>query len=407
MELTRKQGGWVLADGKRASKTGPEQAVKALTAIDTTDLVTSSAKRFADFGVDADHGTHVVAKGQGKVLVDVVVGKHGEGGTFVRQGSQVYLVSGLYPSTFSKPAARWHHLQLFDEVKAPDVTKVEVHLHGQPAYTLVKKDKAFAFQGKPDVPQGFRFDAGAATSLVSTLVGARAATVLETDPGAKTTGLGDGADVITFEAGKHHGSLTLGAATKKGTVYARVGGRADVYTVSQGVARALRKAPTDLRDLHFVSLDPSKVTRLEIRHGKTHLVLAKTGGQWHLIPGGSGKAPNAQAVQMRLGALAGARGVAVATDPRHTGLDRPEGELVATLASGKRVTVRFGADTKTRAGRAAVFARGNADDAVYLVSPWIRDRLLGGPASFAAPHRPQISQAMLRRLIQAQRARQR
>ena len=80
--------------------------------------------------------------------------------------------------------------------------------------------------------------------------------------------------------------------------------------------------------------------------------------------------------------------------------------MVATLASGKQVTVRFGADTKTKAGGAAVFTRGNADDAVYLVSPWIRDRLLGGPASFAAPHRPQLSQAMLRRLIQAQRARQ-
>lgn len=408
MDMKRKNGKWMLSDGKPASRTGPKAAVKALTAIDSTDLVTENPKRFSDFGVDANDGTHVVAKSHGKVIADLVVGRHGRGGTFVRQGNEVYLVSGLYPSTFSKPSALWHQLGLFHGVSASKVTQVTVRLHGEKPYTLVEKNKHFAFKGSPALPKGFRFSRSAARAVASTLVGARASDDLETDPGLAKTGLGPDADVLAFVAGSQHGTLLLGKAAKKSEVYAKVGGRADVYLVSKGLAEALRKRPVDLRDLRFVSLDPAKVTRLEIRHGKTHLVIARTAGHWKAVSGDTGKPPDDAAVAMRLSSIAEARGMSVAADaaPAKTGLARPEGLLVATLASGKKVTVRFGKATKDANGHPAVYARGNMDDLVYLVSPWVRDHLLGGAATLVHHKRPRFNRAMLERLLRERAQRQ-
>jgi len=203
IKMSRKGDGWVLADGKAAAEKAPDAAVKGLVAIDTADLVTHDPDRFKALKVDDKGGTHVVAKGSGKVLADFYVGKMDRGGTYVRHGDDVYIVHGIYPAMFSKPAAQWHHLKLFD-LKPDDVTKLEVALHGEKPYTLVqtKKKDGYTLADPSVLPKGFRFDKNAAAGLVRTITSARAKTVLETDPGTKTTGLTGGADTFTLTAGK-------------------------------------------------------------------------------------------------------------------------------------------------------------------------------------------------------------
>lgn len=412
IEMSKKGDGWILADGKAAAEKAPDAAVKGLVGIDTADLVTHNPDRFKDLKVDDKGGTHVVAKGGGKVLADVYVGKMDRGGTYVRRGDDVYLVHGLYPAMFSKPAPEWHHLKLFD-VKPADVTKLVVALHGEKPYTLdqTKKKDGYTLADPSVLPKGFRFDKNAAAGLVRTLVSARAKTVLETDPGVKTTGLGDGADAFTLTAGKKTYTLLVGSKRGDGTRFAKVSTGTDVYALPKWTLGRIEKKPTDLRDLRFVKIDPEKVSRIEIRNGKMQLVLEKTGGSWQLAshtetpPTGFTFDPTQ--AQARVSSLASARGLRVADGVglAKAGLTHPAAEVRVTTGAGKTVVVAFG-KTIANGKQKQVYAHGNADDLVYVVSPWLEHRLLGGVATFQKRSMPQgfDRQALIRQLMQQARA---
>jgi len=385
----RKQGEqWQLASGKEADADAVKRLVEAIPKVDSTDLVTKDEARFAELEVNDDKGAAVTAFANGVEVAKFVVGKAASGGANVRVGSAVYVVPGLAAHLFSKPASSWQQLKLFAD-KIEDVSRVEVTLAGQPSYALIKKDDNWELEDAKLAPANFRFDKNAARSLVSSLVNARASKVLDSDPGADKTALTDKADLLAFvgkEGAKR--TLQLGATGDDKSVYARAGGKPDVYQLAEYSAKNLRKQVTDLRDFGMMKVEKDKAKKLSIATAKLKLEFEKTGADWKL-----GKSSEAvpkdfeldmMLVQRRVQALDTARGLRLAdpgTTPQQAGITKPSASIAVVLEDGKPATLVFGNEFKD-GDRDAVYAKGNADDSIYVVAKWTRDNLTGGLAGF-------------------------
>jgi len=398
IELKKQGDKWVLGNGKDADPRAVNDAVEAVARIDTSDLVTRNSERFADLEVNDEKGTRVKAFAGAQKVAEFVVGKAGPQGTHVRFEDEVYLVKALYPYVFSKQASAWHKLKLFED-KVEDVSRVEVALAGSPAYALVKDADKWKFEDPTIVPEGFRFDANTANALVSALVGLSAKEILEKDPGAETTKLGEGADKVAFVAkdGARR-EVLLGAAKDDGSLHAQVVGKPDVYLLATWTAKNVRKAASDLRDLSIVKLEKEKVKKLEVLDGKNQVVFEKQGADWKIATS-SEKVPDdfqldPGAVDRRLSSLATARAMKAAdASVKATGLEKPQAQVKATLEDGTTVALLFGADVKDE-GRDAFYARGNADPETYLVGKWVKDSLTGGLTTFKKMPPPQMPQGL-------------
>ena len=392
IELKKADGKWQVSDGKPADETAVKALLEAIGKVDSTDVLTSHTDKYAAMEVDDEKGVHVVASAGAKHVAEFTVGKAAAGATNIRAGDTVYAVRGVFPYAFSKPAAQWHQLKLFTDA-LDDVSRVEVTLAGAPTYALVKKDNKWELEDTKIVPDGFRFDPDMARTLASSLVNLSAKEILDKDPGVDTTKLNGPTDTFTF-TGKDGSKreVHLGASLADKSVYAKVTGRDDVYTLVEITAKNLRKAPTDFRALTLMKLENDKVKKLSIVSDKTKLILEKDGTGWKVVKS-SETAPadftfDPNQVTSRLSSIGNTRGLRLATweERAKSPLAKPTATLTMTLDDGKEATLVLGGEGKdTEHATPFVFARGNVDNEIYIVSKYLVDRLAGGLTTFKKP----------------------
>jgi len=393
----RKQDGVWMVEGKRADEAAVKRLLDAVAAVDTSNLVTRNTTRFAELEVEGDKAVRVKLLAGDATVADFVVGSAASGGSNVRSGDVVYTVAGMYRGAFSHARTGWLDLALFRE-EPEDVRKVEVKLDGKQPYALVRDGEEWRLEDPSLMPEGYRFDAAAARGLVNALVRARARDILDDDPGSEKTGLTDHADTLAFQVASSSGetgsrSLSLGAERQKDEIYARASTREELVTLPAYLAESLRKTVADLRDLTLMSVGPSEAERLEIVQPDKRLVFELSGGTWQIAE--STERPpedfdlDEGAVRRRLAQLAVARAQAEAppTSPEAAGLEKPSAHISVTLSGGDVVTLKFGNESKLN-DQSVVFARGNADERIYLVRTAERDSLLGGLQTFARREAP-------------------
>jgi hypothetical protein len=391
VELEKAGERWRVKNGKRADAAAVERLLETISQVASSDVVTRNAERFPELGVDGENGTPVrVFAGEDEVA-SFTVGKTARGGSHVLVGDAVYAVKGVDGGLFSRPESAWIEKKLFG-IKAEDVIRVEIRRKDAAAYALVKKDEQWALEDPSLLPDGFRFDENAARTLAQAAVNVRAKDVLDGDPGVETTGLDESADSLSLiETGGRTLSLRLGDAGEGGAVYAKAEGWDEVVTLQESTARQLLKAAVELRDLGLMDFDPDEVSRLELKEGKRRLVFANDEGTWRVesatedVP--DGFVLSEPKVRGRLGALKAIRGLALAQAPERTGLGKPSASATVVLRDGRSATLDFGNET-THEEREALFARGNADENVYLVAKPTRDALLRGLDSFRQSEEP-------------------
>jgi hypothetical protein len=396
IELRKQDGTWMLGS-KHADESAVKRLLDAVVGMESSELVTRSAGRFAELEVEGEKATRVKLLAGGSTIADFTVGTPSTSGSHVRVGDAVYSVAAVYRSTVSRPRAGWLDLALFHD-PAENVRKIEVRLRGEVPYVLVREDNKWRLDDPSLMPEGQRFDRVAAQRLASSLAGARAADALEQAPGTEVSGLSDEADTLVFQVGAKEGdiatrTLQLGSDGEKDQVYARASTRDDVVTVPKYLAANLRKKLADLRDMTLLSFDTSKAARLELVEAKRRLVFERSDGAWRI--GESTEEPandfqlDGAIVQRRLTELTALRAVADApvVPAKTTGLDKPAARASVTLEDGQTAAVEFGAETKWN-DQVAVFARGNADNRIYLVATRDRDRVLAGLGSFAKREAP-------------------
>lgn len=383
-ELIKSGDDWQL-DGKLVDARAVKQLIDAIPKLVSSDMVTKTRARYADLEVDDEKGTGVKVFAGSDVIAEFRVGKAARGGSHILIGEEVYAVSGVYPRTFAKNGNNWLEKKLFKD-NFTDVEKVEVKLNGKAPYVLIKKDGKWDLEDASILPKDFRFDKAAASRVVSSLIGLRAKEILDEDPGVEKTKLDAGYDAISYftkaDGSGNSGTVRIGATdTEKKATYVQVEGRGEVMTVYESTVNNLRKLPTDLRDMKMVELDKAKVNSLVILSDGKKLTLDKKGSDWS-IGTSSDKVPadftlDPAAVSRRLSAFQNARAMSVATlSAGAAGLGRPSASITATLEDGKKVTLAFGKKTK-QDNRDVVYARGNADNAVYVVNAYTRKNVTG------------------------------
>lgn len=438
VELKKHGEIWKVGTDKVADPDSVKRLLEALPKMNSSDEVTRSTDKFSELEVDAEKGSTVKVLSNGKELANFVVGKAAGGGVHVRVNDVVYKVAGIYPGVFSHDAASWLQRKLFD-MKLEDATKLEVFLRNpERRYVLSKIDKDWSLaeiDGKPGLPKDFRFDKGAAASLVSSVVNLRAKDVLDGDPGLDKTQLGDQAEkwILTMSSGQGeqktevHKELVLGATLEDKSVYAKVADNADVVTLPDTTVKNLRKDWQELRDLRLLDVAREKIVRMSINDGKSQLQFDKGTDGWKMTKH-SEKEPvgfefDPQAVERRLTAVLGTRALKIADlkESNKSGLGNPSASLNLTLEGGKVITLAFGAATKTD-DKDTFYARGNADTSIYLVNKWTRDNVVAGIASFKkqaeAPNfgnldpkalsnlPPEVRQQLMQQMQQKQREQQ-
>jgi hypothetical protein len=394
VEMTKEGDAWKLADGKRADAVAIQRLLETIPKIQSSTVVTRNAERFSELEVDDEKGTGILVASGDRELADFVVGKTARGGAHVRVDDTVYAVRGVFPSVFAREAGQWIEKKLF-EVDREQVEKIEVSLADGTRYNLVLKENKWGLEDPSILPAGFRFDPSQAESVANQVINARAGEVLDTDPGDDKTGLGGTTDSFTLvgKDGKRT-TLRLGGESEQKNVYARADGWDEVLTLFPHSSRALRKTPSDMRDLGLMSFSPNDVVKLEIENGADELRLEREAdGKTWKVASATGETPEGfqldpMKVEQRVVAMRSARGTAIAPEGAATQLDEPTAKLTATTDEGESAVLAFGGETE-QDERGAVFARGNADSKAYLVAKFTRDNLTGGLPTFAVQASPE------------------
>jgi Domain of unknown function (DUF4340) len=381
----KKDGGTWQVDGKPADAVAVDRLLDAVDKIESSELTTRNKDRFAELEVDPEKGARVEVFAGPARAAEFVIGKSAQGGSYVLANDAVYLVRGVYRGTFARPRSGWLDRKVFSD-GIDGVESVEVKLAGETPYGLVKKDDHWTLQDPSLLPAGQRFDEKAADELVRTLVNVQVTDLLNEDPGAEQTGLGDGADRVAFQpkGGGEPRALEIGKEKDATNVYAKASTRSDVATLSSSTARSLRKKVADLRDLRLMAFAPAAVKRLEIAGAEDRLVLEKQDNAWKVAESkedlGDGFAVDPMLVARRISTLADLKATAEA-DGQAAEIGDPKSQVSLTLDDGRVVTLAFGGETK-QDDHEVVLARGNADDRTYLVSKSDRDGVLRGADSF-------------------------
>ncbi len=399
VELVRSDdGGWTVGDGGHlADPERIDQALEVLLSLDTTDVVSISETKWAEYGVDAASGMTVTAHAGSKRPVRLVIGSAARGGTYIRQVGEDTVFHAATPlrSRFPLEQDRWLKLTLVD-IELEDAERVTVDLAGADPYVLVPLEDGDGWQlaDSSSLPEeGFRFDTRAARTLVSSLVNLRAAEIIEPPEDPSELGLEDNSDRFIVVSDGMTATVHLGATSDDDTVYATVEGRDAVFRIQPYQARNLRKTVADLRDMRLLSYDPEAVTGLSITHdGQTLRVVRGDDGTWTIDPDGA-QPPDEelefdpQAVQRLVTSMdttvKGTELTDLSPSDPVTGLARPDPTVTLELADGATIELRFGASTTGEDGRTLHYATGNADERVYTVAEFQRNRFTRGWDLFA------------------------
>lgn len=387
IDLTKVDGVWRLDSGRLADRSAIERAVDAIAAIDSSDVISSSPERHAEYGV-ADDAPVVTLRAGNRVAAELVVGEPGRsGGSYVRRADDdtVFRIDASLRHLLPTDQKKWLQLRLVD-TELDDVTSITIKPESADAYTIVPGDEGagWALADPSQLPADFRFDHQGAERLARTAVNLRATELVEDPPGDDVTGLTGDSSTVEVAVGDDVTTVHLGATAEDGSVWASVDGRDAVLQVPAYQATSLSQPVTDLRDLRLAPFDADKAVALEVVDGGRRFAFTRQpGGQWAVTEGAPQPPADLEfdpvAVQRVVASLAGLRGDSIddGVSPGRAGLDHPRTTAEVTLDDGSQAEIRFGTSTKVD-GRDLDWAAGSADDHVYRVATAYRTRLARG-----------------------------
>ncbi|HTZ58454.1 MAG TPA: DUF4340 domain-containing protein [Acidobacteriaceae bacterium] len=253
------------------------------------------------------------------------------------------------------------------KVNMPDVTELEIKNRGTEPVTLKKTgDKWEITEPKP-----YPADQDAVIGVLSSLSYLNTDRVVE-DKAAdrKQYGLDSpAAELEITQKGKGTQELLLGDDTPAGgDVYAGVAGDPRVFTIASYNKTSLDKSLNDLRDKSLISLNPDKVSRVDlVQKGKT-IEFDRTKDGWQILKPSSSPA-DGNAVNDLVHSVTSAR------------MDLTANDASADFAHGIPVaSARLTGDTGTqtldvRKDKNDYYAKSSLVDGVYKVDPSVGQAL--------------------------------
>ena len=169
------------------------------------------------------------------------------------------------------------------DVPEPQVQSIELTKKGAPPVALTKDKSKWSITA----PVAYPADQDAAISMISSLSGVNADSVIEDAPAdVAKYGLADpGLKVVAHEKNGKTETLIFGDDIPAGSqVYARVGKDPKVYAVSSSLKSSFSKDLNDLRDKRLLTFDTTQVSRVELVAPKSDIEFGKVNQtDWQIL----------------------------------------------------------------------------------------------------------------------------
>ncbi len=235
-----------------ADQTIAKSAFEALGKMDVTDLVTQQEAKQAEFEVDDKSGVRLVAKHDGKVLADLLVGKGVGAGTMIRPSgtNDVWRASGITKFAFDKGPTDWRDKSI-TTFQTTEVEKLDVASKDGAKLSLKKTGTKEGSEDKWDVVSSSvkleKLDNSVPNGLVSALASWKANDFAD---GATLSAAGLDAPALTVTVGLKGGKrVSALVGNKKGDdTYVKKADAPQIFLVKKFNLDRIAKRPMDFRD---------------------------------------------------------------------------------------------------------------------------------------------------------------
>lgn len=361
---------------------------------------------FARHGLDDKRGIRCQVYIGDKVIADMIVGKaerpmrgpkrgRGRGGlsTLIRKmgTNDVYRVTGSLTYIFKRAATGWRDATVI-RVQREDLATLSLKL--STGELEIKRDPAEANPRKrfsnwelvKATPEIKNLDQSALTRLVSVLTRLRATSFVNAAK-PEETGLAKPRAMITLtdKDGKATVLLIGAKDPKRRAAYAQIQGDKRVFLVRHPLDELPDQPISGYKDKLLVSAQPGEITTLTVEKNSETVKFTKQGRTWKVdLPADLTFDRNKLmgTVRMLEGRFS-AHKFAAKTDDATTGLSKPAGRIVVTVAEPQKpvrtVEVLIG-----RTGpRGDFYVQVKGEPQVYLVRRWVLNRVYRAPREWA------------------------
>ena len=386
-----------------ADQVAAKAAFEGLGKMDISDLVTQQEAKQAEFEVDDKSGVRLVAKHDGKVLADLIVGKSVGAGTMVRPSGtlDVWRATGITKFAFDKGPSDWRDKSI-TTFQATEVEKLDVASKDGAKISLKKTGTKEGNEDKWDVVSSSvkidKLDNGVSNGIVSALANWKANDFAD---GATLGAAGLDAPALTLTVGLKGGkSVTALIGNKKGDdTYVKKADAPQIFLVKKFNLDRVNKRPLDFRDKTLCDLAAADVSEISVASGDKSYTLVKSGNDWKAT-----KPPKLEVEGSKVTPIAGAfkdwkaTGFADDQSLKGNGLAKPKAVISAkskgSKSSAPACLVRVGDESSDKV---SYFVSSAKSPDVYLAPKWAIDRILvkpedlkktGGTTTAAKPAQP-------------------
>jgi hypothetical protein len=335
----------------------------------------------------------VVAKHDGKVLADLIVGKVVGAGTMVRPSgtNDIWRASGISKYTVDKGPSDWRDKSI-TTFASTDVEKLDVAAKDGAKLSLKKTGTKEGSEDKWDVVSSSvkieKLDNSVPNGLVTSLASWKANDFAD---GATLTAAGLDAPALTVTVGLKGGkSVTALIGGPKGETkgekpaedtYVKKADAPQIFLVKKFNLERIDKRPMEFRDKTLCDLAAADLTEISVAAGDKSYTLVKNGNDWKAT-----KPPKMEVDATKVTPIAGAfkdwkaTGFAEDQSPKGNGLAKPKAVISAKAATkGAKPAaclVRVGDESADKGSYIVATAKGPD---VYLAPKWAVDRILVKP----------------------------
>ena len=385
-----------------ADQTTAKSAFESLGKMDVTDLVTQQEAKQAEFEVDDKSGVRLVAKHDGKVLADLIVGKSVGAGTMVRPSgtNDVWRANGITKFAFDKGPTDWRDKSI-TTFQSTEVEKLDVASKDGAKISLKKTGTKEGSEDKWDVVSSSvkieKLDNSVPNGIVSAMANWKANDFAD---GATPAAAGLDAPALTVTVGLKGGKSVSGLiGNKKGEdTYVKKADAPQIFLVKKFNLDRIAKRPMDFRDKTLCDLAAADLTEISVAAGDKSYTLVKNGNDWKAT-----KPPKLELDATKVTPIAGAfkewkaTGFADDQSLKGNGLAKPKAVISAkskgTKSSAPACLVRVGDESSDKVSY--IVSSAKSPD-VYLAPKWAVDRILvkpddlkkGGAAAAAPAAKP-------------------
>ncbi len=373
--LTRDGGKWYLIkDSKRFS--GDDDAVGGLLSeiseLEVQKTAADNPSGLDDFGLSSPRVEVIfkIPNDEYRLLVgsETPVGP----GTYIKTGSdgKVLIIdkNSLLPFLDrSENDFRDKQILALDEGRVHGVT----FSSGSSSFEVDRKDGTWVGKDMPDYVQ---LDQDRITLIIKAFLNLKIDNFESDNPtNLSAYGLDKPNAAIEIFEGDNSIRVLFGNKKEDGDYYVKLGSQRSVYSVSEYVFVQIPENIDEIRVKKVVSIDPTKVRRVEIEEGSNHLSISKIGDKWTVINNGNAQV-NEKGIKDLLNEIGNLEVESFVDDnPRDLapyGLDRPKIQITVTGPSDQKVTLLLGREEEKK-----VYAKISGQDSIYKMSDVILSKI--------------------------------